>query len=92
MVTPKETSVRLLRVVLPDSRELKWPWPAFRFTTLPVRVIRTRLVIALCVFIAILGFLRCAKVSGKLRFGQAELGKILGLAGKNHVHAPIDRL
>ena len=92
MVTPKETSERLLRVVFPDSRELKWPWPAFRLITRPVRVIRTRFDIALCVFIAILGFLRCAKVSGKLAFGQAELGKGLGLTSKDHVHASIHHL
>ncbi len=53
MLLPKATSVRLLRVVLPDSRELKWSCPHFRFITLPVRVIRTRLDRALCVFIAI---------------------------------------
>ncbi len=53
MVVPKATSVRLLRVVLPDSRELKWSCPHFRFITLPVRVILTLFDKALCVFIAI---------------------------------------
>lgn len=84
--------MRLLRVVLPDSRELKWPWPAFRLITRPVRVIRTRLDIALWVFIAILVFLRCAKVSGKLAFGQGQVGKILGLSSQNHVHPSVHGL
>lgn len=42
-------SERLLRVTFPGSRELKWPWPAARFMTLPVLVFQTRLAVPLCV-------------------------------------------
>ncbi len=48
-----ETSVRLARVTLPLSRELKWPWPAFLLMILPVRVMVMRLARALWVFMAI---------------------------------------
>lgn len=44
-------SERLLRVTLPGSRALKWPWPAVRFMIFPVRVFQMRLAVPLCVLI-----------------------------------------
>lgn len=43
-------SRRLLRVVLPDSRLLKWPWPPLRFKSFPLLVIFMRLATVLEVF------------------------------------------
>lgn len=44
-------SRRLFLVTLPDSRELKWSWPAFLFKIFCFLVILKRLAVALWVFI-----------------------------------------
>ncbi len=43
-------SRRLLRVTVPDSRLLKWPWPPLRFKSLPLPVTFMRLETVLEVF------------------------------------------
>jgi len=46
----RDTSLRLFIFVVPDSRELKCPWPAVIFMALPVLVILMRFAADLFVF------------------------------------------
>lgn len=46
-----EISLRFDLVVLPDSRELKWSWPALRCMTFLFLVILNLFTVALCVLI-----------------------------------------